>query len=238
MTEHFQREYIDDLTAIDPAANFFTGVWDEIFAAGHRPKALLDVGCGTGVFSMYAQQQTNCAVSGVDGSEYALAQAKQLGFTNTLAIGDFNTDKLPFADGSFDFVLCKDVLEHLLNPLHLVRESRRVLKDGGLLLLHVPNHFPLSGRLKFLLTNELDTFGFFPGTNRWEFPHLRFYEHREFVSIAEGIGFTRAGDFSHCFASVPVLNRIPGTARLQRLFARHSPSQFASGFTVLFRKIA
>ena len=106
MTEHFQREYIDDLTVIDPALNFFTGVWDEIFAAGHRPKALLDVGCGTGVFSMYAQQQTNCVVSGVDGSEYALAKAKQLGFTNTSAIGDFNTDRLNVSDCLAPYRLC------------------------------------------------------------------------------------------------------------------------------------
>lgn len=238
MTEHFQKEFIDDLTKIDANHNFFIRVWDEILIAGHRPTKLLDVGCGTGVFSVYAHQRTNCEVSGVDGSEHALSAARRLGFTNTKLIGDFNRDALPFPSVAFDFVLCKDVLEHLVQPLHLVRECHRVLVPGGLLLLHVPNHFPLLGRIKFLVTNDLDTYAFFPGSNRWEFPHLRFYEHREFVSVAAAVGFEPAGDFSHCFPSMPLLNRIPGTSGTQRRLARKWPSQFAGGFTVLLRKTA
>ena len=44
----------------------------------------------------------------------------------------------PFADGSFDSVLCNQVLEHVFAPDEFVRELARVLRDDGRLLLTVP----------------------------------------------------------------------------------------------------
>ena len=44
----------------------------------------------------------------------------------------------PFADGSFDGVLCNQVLEHVFSPDDFLREVARVLKEGGRLLLTVP----------------------------------------------------------------------------------------------------
>jgi len=44
----------------------------------------------------------------------------------------------PFADGSFDAVLCNQVLEHVFAPDEFVRELARVLRDDGRLLLTVP----------------------------------------------------------------------------------------------------
>ena len=77
-------------------------------------------------------------------------------------INDFSKDKLKIQDNFFDLIICKDVFEHLINPNHLVKEIHRILKPNGLLLSHVPNHFPLWGRLKFLIENNLDTFRIFP----------------------------------------------------------------------------
>jgi SAM-dependent methyltransferase len=45
---------------------------------------------------------------------------------------------LPFAPRSFDAVLCTEVLEHLPTPARTLSEARRVLKDGGWLLLTTP----------------------------------------------------------------------------------------------------
>jgi len=43
-----------------------------------------------------------------------------------------------FADGSFDLVIAQDVLEHLLQPIHSMREICRTLKPGGAHLFAVP----------------------------------------------------------------------------------------------------
>lgn len=47
-----------------------------------------------------------------------------------------SSSRLP--DGSVDVVICHHVLEHVANPPEMLAEARRVLKDGGKLLLHVP----------------------------------------------------------------------------------------------------
>lgn len=236
MTQHFQKQYLDDLVQVNSQSNYFMPVWDRVLAAGHVPRNLLDVGCGTGVFSIYAHRKTGCTLSGVDGSDYALQEARKLGFGNVARISDLNNDALPYADASFDFVFCKDVLEHLLNPLHLVRECRRVLAPEGSLLLHVPNHFPVGARLKFLFSGDIDTFRFFPGATRWDFPHVRFFEHGEFVRILRAEGLEVAIDLSACFAHVPLLNRLPGSRNAQVTLAARWPTQFASGFSLLLKR--
>lgn len=48
-------------------------------------------------------------------------------------------DSLPFPDGAFDLVTCNMVVEHLPDPANTFRELGRVLRPGGVLLVHTPN---------------------------------------------------------------------------------------------------
>ncbi len=73
---------------------------------------------------------------------------------------DLNDGLAPFADGTFDYVISIEGLEHLERPALLLREFARVLKRHGLLLLTTPNISSLRSRLKFLL------FGYFDGFRR------------------------------------------------------------------------
>jgi len=57
-------------------------------------------------------------------------------FGNVDVVGD--GQRLPFADGVFDLVLCEYVLEHIRNPLQMAREIQRVIKPGGQLYMTVP----------------------------------------------------------------------------------------------------
>ncbi|MFX0036490.1 MAG: methyltransferase domain-containing protein [Candidatus Hermodarchaeota archaeon] len=54
-------------------------------------------------------------------------------------VHDLNKIPLPFEDNSFDYILCKDVLEHV-NYVTLMNELHRTLKKGGILRIRVP-HF-------------------------------------------------------------------------------------------------
>ena len=51
--------------------------------------------------------------------------------------------ELPFKDGEFDTVLCMSVLEHLEEPIRAIKEMRRVLKNGGTMIVSVPFMFPI-----------------------------------------------------------------------------------------------
>ena len=50
---------------------------------------------------------------------------------------------LPFRDGSFDLVLCNNMLEHVYDVKTAIAEMYRVLQDGGMFVLVTPFFFPL-----------------------------------------------------------------------------------------------
>lgn len=56
-----------------------------------------------------------------------------------------NAASLPFQEGSFDLISSNMVFEHLVDPLSVLREARRVLSNGGHLIIHTPSssHFML-----------------------------------------------------------------------------------------------
>jgi SAM-dependent methyltransferase len=107
----------------------------------HVRGKVLDVGCGGGaVAKAVKRERPDLAVFGCDLSRSALsiASASPGGVDFRLA----TADRLPFADGEFDFVWIFDVLEHVDSPEHLLGEVARVLRPGG--GLHVV--LPLEGQ--------------------------------------------------------------------------------------------
>lgn len=52
---------------------------------------------------------------------------------------DFNSEKFPYDDNTFDFIISLAVIEHINNPGYFVSEINRVLKAGGILFLSTPN---------------------------------------------------------------------------------------------------
>jgi SAM-dependent methyltransferase len=62
-------------------------------------------------------------------------------------IGDICARNEFLADGTFDYVVCTEVLEHTLRPWDAVSEIWRILKVGGLLFLSVPFNFRIHGPL-------------------------------------------------------------------------------------------
>lgn len=198
---------------------------------------MLDIGCGNGIFAAEAKARTGCKLHGVDGSDYALQQAKGIGFETLSLISDFNVDPLPFEPGQFDFCLCKDLLEHLVRPDFVLKEANRVLKRGGYLLVHVPNHFTLYGRIKFLLDNDIDTYRYFPGAKRWDFPHIRFFTHESMVELLGLEGFQITHDLSHHFSAMPYGRFLIPFSGIRRKLVNRFPSQLAEGFTFLAKKV-
>lgn len=82
-----------------------------------------------------------------------------------LARVDLNDEPLPYPDATFDLVTCSEVIEHVENPRRLVREARRVLKPGGVLVLTTPNVLNANSRLRYLVSGFANLFGPLPAKN-------------------------------------------------------------------------
>ncbi|MEM6483826.1 MAG: class I SAM-dependent methyltransferase [Pseudomonadota bacterium] len=98
--------------------------------------SLLDIACGPGLFLEQAQR-CGVQVSGVDISPVAIGLARKRVAGAGLAIGA--ADRLPYIDGTFDFVTCFGSLERFLSARCALDEMNRVLHDDGRVLIMVRN---------------------------------------------------------------------------------------------------
>jgi SAM-dependent methyltransferase len=68
---------------------------------------------------------------------------------------DIERERLPFADGDVEMLVCTEVVSHLRSGLlHVLRELHRVLARNGRLLVTTPNLLSLTNRLSFLLNRS------------------------------------------------------------------------------------
>ncbi len=94
-------------------------------------KALLDAGCGTGWFSMWACQR-GAEVTALDIGPRLLSQVRHKCGAKTV-LGDVLD--MQFEDHSFDMVISSECIEHTLDPQQAVRELIRVCRPGGLVVI-------------------------------------------------------------------------------------------------------
>lgn len=165
-----------------------------------RPLRILELGAAPYAFTTHLLRTLRCEVTcvslppqvwpgemvGVTHAQIELQIGDQLRRV-PVALLNLERELLPFADESFDIVLCMDVLQHLgYHPTLMFCEAQRVLTRQGRLLLTVPNGLSL-WRLLWLLCGivDLDPFaarGMYERRQRSSTPH-------EVRSLVAGCGF-------------------------------------------------
>lgn len=96
---------------------------------------VLDAGCGTGgLLRRFQQWHPTWDLQGIDLSPVACDFARRRGCVVTEA----SVTALPFADQSFDAIVCGDVLYHISEHAEALGEFARCLRPGGVLALNVP----------------------------------------------------------------------------------------------------
>ena len=112
---------------------------------------LLEVGCGSGRM-LKSMQDKGWDVVGVDPDPIAIKNAKSMGL---IVYQGILADQ-KFEDDSFDAIALSHVIEHVPNPLDLLKECERILKPGGHLVLITPNNDSLCHQLYKIHWNSLD----------------------------------------------------------------------------------
>lgn len=113
---------------------------------------VLDLGCGPGDGASWLRKRGIDAV-GLDYSDGMLEKARKDSFLGgRLTRGD--AGRLPFKDGAFDKLVCTNSFHHYPDHTAALREMRRVLKPGGLMLLVDPRQDHFFGRLAIEIVEE------------------------------------------------------------------------------------
>ena len=152
-------------------------------------KRILTLGGGTANDLWHLTRQNS--VVNADYAAAGLSVGEQFGVQGVRA--DLNLEaSLPFPDSTFDLVVCKDILEHLLEPLLALKEAKRVLRDDGTIIISVPNHFywPMRVRLLFgkgiIWRGVLSDHG--AAYHEWDYMHIRFFTYKGFRKFLEAAG--------------------------------------------------
>ena len=153
---------------------------------------VLDMGCGSGRHLAEAARFDNVTVVGSDLCFEDLKKARErmvfhqeVGETGGGPWDTMVSDvtNLPFADQSFDLVICSEVLEHVPDHNRAVSELGRVLKDDGTLVVSVPRFLP--ERICWALSDD------YYNANGG---HIRIYHRKTLYRLLENAGFTPWAD--------------------------------------------
>jgi SAM-dependent methyltransferase len=172
---------------------------------------ILDVGAYPGtllkVLRVLCDERGVMAGIGLEGSDEFVSDLRQYDITfcrvnldPVIHVDDPGVQSLParipYEDGSFDFVFCTETLEHLLDPLVSLREIARVLSPRGCFLMTTPNLARAANRFKMLCGVSVN----FPveqsimyNKGNWR-PHLREYSLKELRHLFKDAGFSSLRD--------------------------------------------
>lgn len=155
-------------------------------------RTLLDVGCGEGYALAFFREQ-GWAVKGIDFSS-AGVESKNPACKDVLATGDiFELLQAEIATGrTYDVVWLQNVLEHVIDPLDLLKSLRTLVSPGGLAVVTVPNDCSITQR-GALAHQHIDS-------AFWVAPpdHLTYFDHASLTSAANETGWDcveMLGDF-------------------------------------------
>jgi SAM-dependent methyltransferase len=115
---------------------------------------------------------------------------------STFYFDHFNMEesRFPYDDASFDVVLYCEIIEHLLmNPVHTLKEIRRVMRPGGLLVVTTPNVARLGNVLAMADGRSIyDPYSGFGPYGR----HNREFSMQELIGLLEFAGFVHESSFT------------------------------------------
>ena len=156
----------------------------KLLAPINNTHSVLDVGCGEGFLLKALQAQFGSKILGLDFSDFGVKK-HNLDILKYFIKGDIynSITNLVLTEQKFDFVILKNVLEHVREPEVLLQTLKKLLKPDGKLLITVPNDFSeLQKKLKEkgLIENDY-----------WLAPpeHLNYFTKDALFATVKSMGF-------------------------------------------------
>lgn len=143
---------------------------------------VLEIGCGAGELGRRLKERGVKEVVGLERDPDAAARARaHLDYVHTANIEEFVLD---YPAGYFDCLICSGVLEHLQDPWHTLYTHREMVRDGGTLVVLLPNvqHYSL-------LLHLLQGHWSYSAEGLLDATHYRFFTRAEVITMFLQTGF-------------------------------------------------
>ncbi len=147
---------------------------------------ILDVGCGEGLLGKRLLEKGAGEVVGIEIAPEICGIAR--GNLTNVICGNIEDMALPFEEGYFDCIIFADVLEHMKEPLSLLKRLRKNLSDSGVVVASIPNvgyygilHMLSQGHWTYQDSGILDK------------THLRFFTRKEIGTLFADAGLEITG---------------------------------------------
>ncbi len=167
--------------------NLFQWIWHSLkmrvfqnLIEGRNFEKILDIGCASGVMTNKIYEIfPEATIFGVDVYPEVISHAKHKYPKINFKVADAH--KLPFNKNFFDLVVCYETIEHVLDPLQVLSEIRRITKPGGLSVITMD-----SGSFLFRMV-----WWFWERSKGkvWQNAHLHPFNHKELEKIIKKSGF-------------------------------------------------
>ena len=188
-------------------------------ALAEHPARVLDIGCSSGYLAR-PLAASGASVVGIELDPDAADAARTI--CDAVLVGDVESMELPLEPGSFDVVLCGDVVEHLREPERTLSRLRPFLRPEGRLVLTTPNVANWAMRLSLL-------------GGRWRYTdrgildrtHTHLFTRKSLVETVTRAGY-RVVSLDHT-APVPLVGT-PTVERVAHAVASVRPSLLAYQF--------
>jgi len=150
-----------------------------------KNKRVIDFGCASGYLDNILKEVYKCEVWGVElngkDAKKAAKICKKVIVADIENVYDWSKE---IGAEKFDVALFADVLEHLKNPLEVLRGAKKILTPDGYVVASIPNIAHSTIRLELLLGQwEYEPIGLLDNT------HIKFFTHTEIIRLFHDAGF-------------------------------------------------
>jgi SAM-dependent methyltransferase len=201
-------------------SGYYGTVRSELFPylpEGERGLRVLELGCGSGVTGARLKALGRAAhVTGVEYVEEAAQEARAV--LDTVYHADLATFVLPEEAGTFDLLLCPDVIEHLVSPETILRRMVGRVRPGGWVLTSTPNvrywrivyDLAVRGRWDYADAGILDR------------THVRFFTKHSILGLHRDLGLeVEAFGYTELAGKRALLDRVTGGRLRDLLCGQH-----------------
>jgi len=187
---------------------------------------ILDIACGDG---RVAEELIKIGheVYGIDISEKAVKLANEKGVKAELAnVENYQPEQ------KFDLVIATDILEHLFEPLEILKKMKKWLTENGKIIVNMPNHFDLRNRLRILFGKSIVHWSHKNLMEGWNYAHIRFLTLREFKEMIKKADFYIAKEQYNFMSGGLIPSRFTPKF-IRKTLLKLSPNLFSGKFTFL-----